>query len=120
MACDWMRYFAFSDSSVAGGPQPLINSSRGLAHLISDPRGVHTSQVMEVHKVASLAGKYPLVFALGGFSAGAIRWADTHHTALFEFDARGQVRALSATGRRLLDGSDQRHLTEMSHEDLGD
>jgi hypothetical protein len=118
MACDWMRYFAFTDAVVAAGPQPLINSSRGLAHLLSDPRGASSREVMEVHRLATMAGKYPLMFALGGFTAGAIRWADKNPTALFVFDSHGQVDPVSETARRLLEGSDRRHLEHMSREEL--
>jgi hypothetical protein len=118
MACDWMRYFAFTDAVVASGPQPLINSSRGLAHLLSDPRGASNREVMEVHRLATMAGKYPLMFALGGFTPGAIRWADRNPTALFVFDSHGQVGPVSETARKLLEGSDRRHLEQMSREEL--
>lgn len=118
MARDWMRYFAFTDAVVSSGPQPLVNSSRGLAHLMSNPRGVSTREVMEVHRLASMAGKYPLMFALGGFTAGAIRWADKNPTALFEFDPHGQVKPVSVIAKRLLEGSDRRHLEHMSREEL--
>lgn len=120
MARDWMRYFAFSDAGVAVGPNNLITSTRGLAQLDSDPRGVGTQQVMEAHRLASMAGKYCLVFALGGFSAGAIRWANRNSTALFEFDHHGQVRPISEVARSLLEGSDRRHLERMANEDLTD
>jgi hypothetical protein len=118
MACDWMRYFAFTDAVVSTGPDPLINSSRGLAYLMPDPRGVGSREIMRVHELATMAGKYALVFALGGFSSGAVRWADRNPTALFGFDGHGQVTAVSQTARRLLEGSDRRHLALMADQDL--
>ena len=120
MARDWMRYFAFVDAGVSSGPNHLISSSRGLAHLESDPRGVGTQKVMEAHSLATMAGKYCLVFSLGGFSAGAIRWANKNKTALFEFDHHGQVRPVSDTAKVLLEGSDRRHLEQMAGEGLDD
>lgn len=120
MARDWMRYFAFLDATVSSGPNKLVNSTRGLAQLDSDPRGVGTRQVMEAHRIATMAGKYALMFSLGGFSAGAIRWADKNQTALFEFDHHGQVKPVSSVAKSLLERSDRRHLERMSREDLGD
>jgi hypothetical protein len=120
MARDWMRYFAFLDAGVSSGPENLISSSRGLAYLESDPRGVGTQKVMEGHRLATMAGKYCLVFSLGGFSAGAIRWANKNATALFEFDEHGQVKPVSDTAKTLLGGSDRRHLARMATEDLSD
>ena len=120
MARDWMRYFAFVDATISSGPQPMINASRGLAHLVGDPRGVGTREVMEAHKLAVMADKYALVFSLGGFSAGAIRWANRNTTALFEFDHHGQVTPVSDVARRLLERSDRRHLAVMEQSDLDD
>lgn len=120
VARDWMRYFSFIDAHVSSGPEPLIDSSRGLAHLIADPRGVGTRDVMEAHKIAVMADKYALVFSLGGFSAGAIRWANKNATALFEFDHHGQVKPVSDVGKKLLERSDRRHLAEMGRSDLDD
>lgn len=118
VAREWMRYFAFVDAHLPEGPQPLIDSSRGLAHMVSDPRGVGTRQVMEFHGLATMADKYALVFALGGFSTGAIRWANRNSTALFEFDHHGQVKPISDVARRLLERSDRRHLAEMNETPL--
>lgn len=75
---------------------------------------------MEAHRLATMADKYCLVFSLGGFSAGAIRWANKNKTALFEFDRHGQVKPISDTATDLLAGSDLRHLERMSSQDLSD
>jgi hypothetical protein len=120
MARDWMRYFAFLDAGVSSGPENLVSSGRGLAYLESDPRGIGTQKVMETHRLATMAGKYCLVFSLGGFSAGSIRWANKNATALFEFDRHGQVKPVSDTAKALLEGSDRRHLARMATEDLSD
>jgi hypothetical protein len=117
MICEWMRYFAFVDAGAVGGPDPIVSSSRGLAHVSVDHRGIGTQQVMEYHKVAVMARKYALVFARGGFSTGAIRWANKNETALFGFDAEGQVTPESDVAVRLLARSDERHLAKVRETD---
>ena len=116
MIRDWMRYFAFIDAS--RNDESTVLSSRGLAHLSLDDQGVGTREVMEIHSIAAMSDKYAVVFSRGGFTSGAIRWADKNPTALFEFDRDGQVTAASETAQRLLAGSDERHLAEMSDTDL--
>jgi hypothetical protein len=108
-ARDWMRYFAFEDAHVPAGPTPLIDASKGLGTVDTMAKVVGKSRVKEFHHLATTAGKYAVVFAVNGFTNGAVRWADEHAVALFEIGEDGMVRAVGAVAKRLLNGSDARH-----------
>jgi hypothetical protein len=109
-ACEWMRYFAFSDAVVSVGPEPFINSSRGLAMVETSSRVVGRRMIEEFDLVRSRAGKYGIYFALVGFNAKAVKAATSAGIALFRLDNNGQVAGVGDFGRRLLAGSDRRHV----------
>jgi hypothetical protein len=106
---DWMRYFAFEDAHVPAGPAPLVDATKGLGTVDTVAKVIGKSRVKEFHRLASTAGKYALMFAVNGYTNGAVRWADERAVALFEIADDGMVAPVGAIATKLLDGSDRRH-----------
>lgn len=109
-AASWMRYFSFGQVELSDDPG-VVTSDRGFARcIVFEPRPAGRRIIHEVREQASAAGLYPLVFSRTGFTEHAMRWADDNPVALFELSANGDVTPHNRIARRLLEGSDRRHL----------
>jgi hypothetical protein len=106
----WLRYFSFPGVRLADDPG-AVTSDVGLARcVVFEPRPAGRRIVHEVHAEAVRSGRYPLVFSRTGFTEHAVRWADANPVALFLIHTNGDIRPENQVARRLLEGSDQRHL----------
>lgn len=109
-AASWLRYFSFAGIGRGDAPGTVV-ADRGVARcVVFEPRPAGRRIVHEVHGEAAGTGRHPIVFCRTGFTEQAVKWSDENPVALFRMDPNGDITPENTIARRLLEGSDERHL----------
>ncbi|MBG6056155.1 hypothetical protein IWX81_002587 [Salinibacterium sp. CAN_S4] len=105
-ACGHMRTLGFDDADVTppgadGGRD--VTSRGGVAQVKHFSRGAVGAPSVQQLIGAAAKHRHALFYALTGYSATAVRLADGHEVALFQYDLFGEVTARSEAAERLID-----------------
>ena len=109
LAWRWMRYLGHSDAELTGrGVDGGIDvvAAGAVAQVKATVRPTGRPVVQQAYGAA--AGRACAVFARGGFTDLARRWADEQGVALFRFDQEGNVSPVNGLASRWIDGADRR------------
>lgn len=94
VACEWLRYFGFTDADFdpgAGADGGVDIRGEGVvAQVKAQMRATGRPVVQQIYGIASLEECSAIVFSLGGFTDDAEDWADEAGVALFRFDLSGE------------------------------
>jgi hypothetical protein len=81
-----------------------VDSSAAVAQVKAHMKPVGRPMLQQLHGAATALGKAALFFALDGYTAQAVGWADGVGMALFRFDHSGAMEAVNDRARSLLYG----------------
>lgn len=106
VVADWLRYWGYVDAFVTGGGGPDsgvdVEAGRAVAQVKAEMRAIGRPVIQQVFGIAAHADKDPFVFALAGFTEGAVTWADAAGVALFEFDLAGVPQPVNRLANNLI------------------
>lgn len=103
-AAAWMRHLGWTDARCTGaGADGGIDvvAPDAVAQVKAEQRPTGRPQVQQLFGAA--AGRIALFFAIAGYTAEAIGWADAQGVALFELDLAGLITARNPGAARVLD-----------------
>ena len=105
IACGWLRVWGFDDAVVTGaGADEGIDvvGSEVVAQVKAEARPIGRPVLQSLAGIALVEHKRSVFFALGGFTAEAVRWADRAEIALFTFDLAGDPEPVNARATDLM------------------
>jgi hypothetical protein len=100
----YMRWLGFSDAKVTseGSDEGKdVDSRQAVAQVKDMGTGVGRPMLQQIKGVAAAEGKIPMFFARS-YAATSKDWGEKHDIALFEFNLKGEVRAVSRIAKDLL------------------
>jgi hypothetical protein len=102
IAVEWMRYWGFTDAiaTPVGADEGIdVTSERAIAQVKAHMVPIGRPEIQNLAGVASVERKLAMFFALNGYTAQAVQWADKAKVALFTFDLQGRPEAVNETAR---------------------
>lgn len=93
VAAEWMKFWGFDDAvaTPVGADQGIdVVCDEAVAQVKAHMVPIGRPDLQNLAGVAAVEGKTALFFALNGFTAQAIEWADKAKMALFTFDLQGE------------------------------
>ena len=108
LAAKAMRKLGFPDAEVTalgvdGGVD--VRSSVALAQVKARATATSRPEIQQLHGITQSEKKLGLFFSTGGYTAGAIEWANTAGVALFELESSGMIRPIGESAGDLLASS---------------
>ena len=100
----YMRWLGFSDAKVTseGSDEGKdVDSRQAVAQVKDMGTGVGRPMLQQIKGVAAAEGKIPMFFARS-YAATAKNWGEKHGIALFEFNLKGEVKAVSLRAKNLI------------------
>ena len=100
----YMRWLGFSDAKVTseGSDEGKdVDSRQAVAQVKDMGTGVSRPMVQQLNGVAAAERKIPVFFARS-FAATAKEWGEKHEMALFQFNLKGEVKAVSSRAKDLI------------------
>jgi hypothetical protein len=106
-ARDWMRWIGYSDAELTqGGADGGIDvqATGAVAQVKAEAVPVGRPAIQQLYGVAQVEGVTALFFSWGGYSDGAMAWAERAGVALFTLNMIGEVEVVNDTATDLLAG----------------
>lgn len=108
VAVDWMRFWGFDDAEATpvGADEGIdVVSETAVAQVKAHMVPIGRPDLQNLAGVAAVEGKIALFFALNGYTAQAIQWANKAKMALFTFDLQGAPEPANDIARDYQTGS---------------
>lgn len=108
VAVEWMRFWGFDDAKATpvGADEGIdVVSETAVAQVKAHMVPIGRPDLQNLAGVAAVEGKTALFFALNGYTAQAIQWADRAKMALFTFDLQGAPEPVNNIAREYQTGS---------------
>ncbi len=105
VACEWLKHFGFHDAALTkDGPDGGIDvvSSDMVAQVKFKGNPSTRPDLQQLYGIASHEQKLAIFFSLGGYTSGAVEFAESADIALFEFDFQGVPTPVSNKARDLV------------------
>jgi hypothetical protein len=100
----YMRWLGFSDAKVTSEVSDEgkdVDSRQAVAQVKDMGTGVGRPMLQQIKGVAAAEGKIPMFFARS-YAATSKDWGEKHDIALFEFNLKGEVKAVSLRAKNLI------------------
>jgi hypothetical protein len=100
----YMRWLGFSDAKVTseGSDEGKdVDSRQAVAQVKDMGTGVGRPMLQQIHGVAAGEGKIPMFFARS-YAATSKNYGEVHGIALFEFNLKGEVKAVSSRAKKMI------------------
>lgn len=97
-AATWMRWLGIKDAEATPtGPDEGVDvlSEEAVAQVKAQMVAIGRPEVQKLLGASTRAGKRALFFSLGGYTSGAVEFADATDVALFVFDLQGQPEPIN-------------------------